>query len=72
MNNKRSILELVETSIVATCTFDRQHRWFGGFDGGVAATGALLAFHQLIVKRTAVVKVRDHGESKDFKTKNVA
>lgn len=36
-------------------------------EGG--APTALLAFHQLIVKRTAVAEVRDRGESDGFKTK---
>lgn len=35
---------------------------------GVAPT-TLLAFHQLIVKRTAVDEVRDRGESDGSKTK---
>lgn len=35
------------------------------------APTALLAFHQLIVKHTAVAEVRDHGESDGFKTKKL-
>ena len=38
--------------------------------GDGAAAAALLAFHQLIVKRTAVAEVRDRGESDGFQAKN--
>lgn len=37
--------------------------------GEGAAPTALLAFHQLIVKRTAVAEVRDRGQSDGFETK---
>lgn len=43
-------------------------RCFTGWGEGAAPT-ALLAFHQLIVKRTAVAEVRDRGESDGLKTK---
>lgn len=63
-------LKLVETCLIHSCTHDRPHRCFVGLGEGEAPT-ALLAFHQLIVKRTAVAEVRDRGESDGFKTKKV-
>lgn len=61
---------VVETCLIRSCTYDLPHRRFVGLGEGAAPT-ALLAFHQLIVKRTAVAEVRDRGESDGCETKNV-
>lgn len=55
-----------------SCTNDLSHRRFVCLGGGEGeAPTAPLAFHQLIVKWTAVADVRDRGESDGFETKNV-
>lgn len=61
--------KLVETDVINGFTYyDRPHRLFVGLGEGVAPT-ALRAFHQLIVKRTAVAEVRDRGKSDGAETK---
>lgn len=61
-------LKLSEAGLINGFTHDRPHRCFVGLGEGVAPT-ALRAFHQLIVKRTAVAEVRDRGKSDGVETK---
>lgn len=61
-------LGVVETCLIRSCTNDLSHRRFVCLGEGEAPT-ALRAFHQLIVKWTAVAEVRDRGESDGFETK---
>lgn len=68
LKKKKVFLKLVGTCLIHRCTFDRPHRCFVGLGEGAAPT-ALFAFHQLIVKQTAVAEVRDRLKATACKTK---